>query len=191
MRGKLPHSVSMHLSLYQVATAVAARTLRSGRLGASLAGRRGAARRWQAWAAGHRRPGPLAVVHAASVGEALAADPIASRLAASGIQVIRSFSSPSLEGWAGLTGDHADYVPLDIEGHVTMTLDALSPSVLVISRGDVWPVLTQSARRRGIPVVVVDGTVRAESARLRWPARHILRPIYASLSAVDAVADHD
>jgi len=181
----------MHLSLYQAATALAARTVRGGKLGASLEGRLHASCRWHRWAEQSRASRLLIWVHAASVGEALAADPIAQRLECGGAQVVRTFSSPSAAGWAGLAGDHADYVPLDVRSHVTRTLDALRPDALVFSRGDLWPVLVGEAARRRIPIAVVGGQVRAASRRLRWPARNVLGAAHGALTLVDVVSHDD
>ncbi|HEY2825238.1 MAG TPA: glycosyltransferase N-terminal domain-containing protein [Gemmatimonadales bacterium] len=182
----------MHMALYQAATALAARTIRSGTLGASLSGRALAAQRWVRWAAERRREGPLIWLHAASVGETIAASAVIRRLEADGrAQIVRTYSSPSAARWPDRGTCHADYVPLDVTPSVTATLDALRPAALVFSRGDLWPVLVIEAQRRNIPVAVIGGTVRQSSRRLGWPAAPLLRAMHRDLQSVGAVSDQD
>src|SRR5437660_1548926 len=68
---------------------------------ASLAGRRAATEQWQAWSRAKRKSGRLVWVHAASVGEAVTAEPVVRRLlvAEPGLTPIYTHSSPTIAGW--------------------------------------------------------------------------------------------
>jgi 3-deoxy-D-manno-octulosonic-acid transferase len=151
-----------------------------GKLARSVAGRRGAVERWIDWAAHHRTTAPLIWIHAASVGEALTAQPVVARLRSilRDVQVIHSYTSPSVEQWpASFEVGTADYAPLDEPAPVARVLDALSPSLLVFSRGDLWPELVGAAQARDVPVVVLGAGVRPRSHRLH----PFLRPLYAAM----------
>lgn len=167
-----------------------------GALGRSLAGRRQAAARWAAWARTARRGagGPLVWSHAASVGEALAVEPIIRRLRRAlpdSLQVL-TYSSASAADWPEFPYvDHADFVPLDERAQVAQAMDALRPSLLLFSRGDLWPELVGAASCRGVPVAITGGTVRPGSARLRWPARALFRRMYESVCYAGAVSEGD
>ena len=128
------------------------------------------------------------------MGECLAVEPIIHRLrnAVPRVQVARSFSSPSAASWpASLTGDVHDYIPLDEPCPTGRVLDAVRPSLLLFSRGDLWPELvTQSASRR-IPVAVAGATVRPESKRLYPGARTAFRQLYNTIAWVGAVSEAD
>jgi 3-deoxy-D-manno-octulosonic-acid transferase len=177
-----------------VAWAVNRLPLPAGKLAAILAGRRAAAERWRSWAERDRREGRLVWLHAASVGEALAAQPVVRRLRAAlpGLQVVLTHTSPSVTGRGSLAGaDHADYLPRDEPTPMARTLDALRPDLLLFSRGDIWPELTRQAHARGVPLAVTGGVVRPRSGRLRWPARAVLRPVCRLLDYVGAVTDGD
>lgn len=168
--------------------------LPASKLAESLAGRRGAPERWRAWADHHRREGRLLWLHAASVGEALAAEPVVRRLRAAlpGLQVVLTHTSPSISHRNPLAGaDHADYLPLDEPRPIARTLAALRPDLLVFSRGDIWPELVRRAHVRGVLLAVIGGTVRPRSRRLRWPARAVLRPACRQLAYVGAVSEGD
>ena len=90
-------------------------------------------------------------------------------------------ASPSAASGGGWPVAHADFLPLDRRADARRTLDALDPAILVIGRCDVWPELMRETARRGIPIALVGATVRANSARLRWPARAAYRNVLGGL----------
>ncbi len=133
-------------------------------------------------------------MHGASVGEILAALPLARRLKAARPDhlVALTYTSPSAHEWPGnWPVDRADYLPPDEPKPVRRTLDTLRPRMVIFSRSDVWPELTASALRRGIPVALIGGTVRPGSGRLRWPLRRWFTPLYAGLAYAAAASEPD
>ena len=187
--------VAMYRLLYQATTGALQRVpFGSGKLAASIAGRRGAATRWAEWAAVRRGTGPVLWVHGASVGEVAAIEPVIRRLqsAQPGLRFVLSFSSPSMASWARPTwADQADYVPLDQPAAIGKALTAVDPAALLFSRGDLWPELVAGALDREIPVAVIGATVRQHSLRLRWPTRALTSRLYRGLSYVGAVSAGD
>ncbi|HXV85956.1 MAG TPA: glycosyltransferase N-terminal domain-containing protein [Gemmatimonadales bacterium] len=157
----------------------------------SAEGRLAARHGWLTWAP---PPGPLVWVHAASVGEALTATPVLIRLRAAraNLRVALTYTSPSLARWPGsLVADRADYLPPDDRTTMEAVFQHLHPAVVVFARGDVWPGVVKAARRHGIPVVLIGGTVRPASRRLRGPARLVLGNTYQSLAWCGAVSPAD
>lgn len=154
-----------------------------------------APRRMAEWSAAHReRARPLAWFHAASVGEGLQARAVleAFRAIRPEFQVVFTHFSPSAESLAaGMPADLVSYLPYDRAGDVVAALDALSPDLLVFAKLDLWPELATRAAARGTAVAVVAATVLADSGRLRWPARTLVAPGYASLAAIGAVGRED
>lgn len=149
----------------------------------------------QSWGAAHREPSrPLLLFHAASAGELRQAEPIIRRLRArhSGWQMAVSYFSRSGR-------DVAESLPVDVTGlspwdtgeDVASLLTVLAPTAIVITKHDLWPGLASAAASRGIPMFLVAATVRPRSGRLRWPARGVLAPAYASLAGIAAVTDAD
>lgn len=168
--------------------------LGSGKLARSLAGRRGAAERWIDWAARHRTTAPLVWIHGASVGEALTAQPVVARLRSilRDVQVTHSFTSPSVEQWpAPFEAETADYAPLDEPAPVARVLEALSPSLLVFSRGDLWPELVLTAQAQDVPVAVLGAGVRPRSRRRHPLARPLYAAIHERVSWLGAVSQAD
>ncbi len=180
---------------YRLVTLLAHKTpLPRGKLATSLAGRRAASTRWVEWAFSNRTAGQLVWVHAASVGESLTAIPVINRLKAHNpsLQIAHSFTSPSYESWSGsIPADSSDYLPLDEPRTIADVFGALRPSLVVCSRGDLWPEMAFASVARQIPIAIISGTVRPGSRRLLRPARRALSPTYECISWLGAASDGD
>jgi 3-deoxy-D-manno-octulosonic-acid transferase len=137
---------------------------------------------------------PLIWFHAPSVGEGLQARPVAHawRAAHPSWQQAYTYFSPSAATFSASVGaDLTDYLPFDSARNADAMLDALSPSLLVFAKLDVWPVLVERAHARGVPVALISATLAAASGRRGWWSQQLVRDAYAALSAVGAIdADH-
>ena len=163
----------------------------------ALRARRGIRARYRAWGAAHRdRHRPLLWMHAPSVGEGLQARPILelARTRRPDVQLAYTHFSPSAIAFArGLDVDFREYLPFDTPGDARTALEALSPTALVFSKLDVWPVITHEARARGVRLGLISATLARGSSRRSRTASSLLRDAYASLEAVGAIdaADAD
>ena len=162
-----------------------------GKAARTVRGRHGGARALAAWAATHRRPGARLVwFHAASVGEGRQAEAVLLRLrqARPDWLFLYTYASASAESFAGrLPVDFAGYVPADTPADVGSSLDAVRPDALVFSATDLWPVLVEEARRRGVRLALISATLAPTSSRRGWWARALLTPAYAALDSVGAI----
>ncbi len=107
-------------------------------------------------------------VHAVSVGEALAALPLARRLktkfpdrplyvsttTATGQRLARERMS---------FADGIFYFPLDWAGPVRRVLRAVEPALVVILETEIWPNFLRECRRVGVPVMFVNGRISERS----------------------------
>jgi len=161
----------------------------------TLRARRGLADRYRRWAELHRdRSRPLLWMHAPSVGEGLQARPVLERIRAMrpDVQLAYTHFSPSAEGFAArLNVDFRDYLPFDATTAARDALDALQPTALVFSKGDVWPTLTREARARDVRLGLISATLATRSSRRRGIASAMLRNAYARLDAVGAIDGED
>ncbi len=175
---------------------LAVASLLSPKLARSVTGRKSALERMRAWEAS-RRPGEggeLVWLHAASAGELAGAAPVVAELrrSRSDLRFAVTYSSPSAEPTAArLEPVYHGFVPYDLRRHTDAAVEALRPSALVYAKHDVWPNLTASARRAGVPTGLINATVRPGSARLRQPGRALLKRAYRALDAVGAVSAAD
>jgi 3-deoxy-D-manno-octulosonic-acid transferase len=138
--------------------------------------------------AGRTRPGgPLAWVHAASIGEAtsvlvlierlLEERPGLSILLTTGTVAAARLLEPRLP-----CGARHQFVPVDLPGAVTRFLDHWRPDLAIWVESELWPNLVLLTARRGIPMLLVNGRLSARShARWRtWGA--LARPILGSFA---------
>jgi 3-deoxy-D-manno-octulosonic-acid transferase len=157
--------------------------------------RLGSLARLRRWSEASRDPArPLIWFHAASVGEGLQAESVLQELRTlrPDCQYVYTHFSPSAEPLARrLPVDVADYLPYDVPAAARDLLDALGPALLVFAKLDLWPELATRAASRGTSVAIVAGTVSRGSGRLRWPARSLLRPGYAAITAAAAISRED
>ena len=133
--------------------------------------------------AGRARPdGPLAWVHAASVGESLSMIPLIERLISSrpelGVLVTTgTVSSATLMCERLPAGAFHQYAPVDRLPFVRRFLDHWRPDLALWAESEFWPNLITEARARAIPLVLVNGRV-SERSFSRW---RLARPLIADL----------
>jgi len=165
------------------------------KLARGLKARRNAHEILARWGATERDPDrPTIWLHAPSVGEGLQARAVLEALKARrrDLQVVFTHFSPSAENLArDMPADVSGYLPWDLGGPMSAVLGAVQPRAVVFAKTEVWPVLVAEAVRRGVPCVLVGGTLAAEAGRLRWPARGFLRSTWTSLERVAAIAQED
>ncbi len=132
------------------------------------------------------RPAAGAVwIHAVSVGEVAVAATLIKRLPETLPLVITTVTPTGQEQARAQFKDRAPfkdratvaYLPFDIGFAVGRFFRHFRPSALILVEGDYWPLVLEAARRRGVPVAVVNGRVGEHSAsRLRrtpWIARRL------------------
>jgi 3-deoxy-D-manno-octulosonic-acid transferase len=127
-------------------------------------------------------------VHAASVGEVLAAEPLVRLLSRRDADHPTFMTTTSLTGRTTAReqiGVPAALLPLDWAWVVRRVLGTMHPAALVVVETELWPNLFRAARRAGVPLVLVSGKISARAAqRYAW-----VRPlIRAALRQVCAIA---
>ncbi len=122
-------------------------------------------------------------IHAASVGEVLAAEPLVFELRKRHPEIPLLVSTTSLTGRATaldrLGADAVMLLPADIAWIVDRTLRRVTPRCLIIIETEIWPALLRAASRFGVPVIFASGCISSRSARrYRW-AGSLLRAVLA------------
>lgn len=135
-------------------------------------------------------------IHAASVGEVLAAEPLIRELRRLRPGVTVLVSTTSLPGRATaydrLGVDAVMLLPVDLRWIIDATMRRVRPQGLVIVETELWPALLRAAAQNGVPTVMVSGRISPRSAvryaRIRSLTRAMLRQVAAYLmqSAADA-----
>ncbi|MDT8407978.1 MAG: 3-deoxy-D-manno-octulosonic acid transferase [Wenzhouxiangellaceae bacterium] len=111
-------------------------------------------------------------LHAASVGELNAAEGLLRHWLANDpeCRIVVSTLTATAAGevanrFAGQPRLRHLFAPLDAAGCVGRWLDHTRPRALVLVETEIWPVLLDQCRRRGIPVAIVNGRISASAFR--------------------------
>jgi len=140
-----------------------------------------------------RPPGRLVWFHAASVGETLSLLPVvealagqASVLLTTGTVTSASLAAERLPGFA-----LHQFVPLDVSAWVKRFLDHWQPDCAVFVESEIWPTTLAMLDARGIPRLLLNGSMSAQSAR-RWRyAPRFARQMLGGFQAVHAQSARD
>lgn len=89
-----------------------------------------------------------------------------------------------LTAWQGV-------FPLDFWPCSTGAFQRLQPDLLVLTEGELWPEHLQQARRRRIPVCLINARLSDRSFRRHHRLRRLTRPLFQHLSAVLAGSEPD
>ncbi len=85
------------------------------------------------------------------------------------------------------------YLPFDLGFAVHRFFRRHQPRALILVEGDYWPLLLREARRRGLPVAVVNGRVGDRGFRRMLRLRAVLGPLFAAVDrfGVQTAGDRD
>ncbi len=139
---------------------------------------------------------PIIWVHAVSVGETRAAQPLIRALQDQwpGHTILLTGMTPTGRA-AGLEvyGDSVvqAYLPYDLPAAVDRFFAHFSPDFGVLMETEIWPNLLTGAQRRKVPVILVNARLSARSARGYGRLAALIRPAFASLAAVAAQTPDD
>ena len=139
---------------------------------------------------------PLIWVHAVSVGETRAAEPLVRELKAQhpdhGILLTHMTPTGRRTGET-LFGEGVAraYLPYDYPAAVARFLDHYRPRTGILLETEVWPNLVQECKARGIPVYLVNARLSQRSLRGYLWVRKFAHQSFAALTAVAAQTSDD
>ncbi|HEX2162438.1 MAG TPA: glycosyltransferase N-terminal domain-containing protein, partial [Thermoanaerobaculia bacterium] len=133
-------------------------------------------------------------IHAVSVGEAAVAATLA-RALPGGPLVVTTITPTGQEraraAFRSRPATAVAYLPFDLAPPLGRFLRRFDPAALVLVEGDYWPLLLSRARRRGMPVAVVNGRIGDRSFRRlsRW--RRLARLLFAPVDRFAVQSEED
>ena len=133
-------------------------------------------------------------VHAASVGEVVAAKELIGALKAKfpGRKIILSTFTATGRDMARSAGaDGAILLPLDHPWIVRRALETFDPSLLVLMETELWPNLLRICRRKGIPAVLLSGRLSPGSFRYYYFFRRFFSRVVRQLTALGRQSAED
>ena len=153
-----------------------------------------------------RTPGPEdrarrpLLIHAVSAGEMAAARALAARFLCDaggpGVILTTGNAGGRRAAWSLLDGGSTvgvTYLPWDRPRAVDRWLEAQAPCAVVVVETEIWPGLFLACRRRGIPLVIVNGRIYPRDVRRYGLARGFFRSVLACPAAigVQSAAERD
>jgi 3-deoxy-D-manno-octulosonic-acid transferase len=139
---------------------------------------------------------PLIWVHAVSVGETRAAEPLVKALAATHpeYQILLTHMTPTgRETGEQLFGSTLMrcYLPYDLPACVAAFLRHFRPRIGILMETELWPNLIHASRSAGVPLYLVNARLSERSARGYARAPGLTRDALAALAAVGAQTEAD
>ena len=135
-------------------------------------------------------------LHAASVGEVIAAQALIERLRARYPDAMLLVTTATATGAAIAaarlpSGVMHAYLPIDWPGAVRRFLRATQPHCALIMETEVWPNLYHRCKTAGIPLVIINGRLSARTLRTGSWMRSVYRATLAQVDAVLARSETD
>lgn len=121
-------------------------------------------------------------LHAVSVGEVKAAQPVLEALRKNypGYQLVVSTVTPTGNKMAKdlcANSDIVIYLPFDFSFVVRKVLKKIKPKLLLIMETEIWPNLILGAQNTGIPVIIINGRISDKAFNRYKLVRGFLKPI--------------
>ena len=141
--------------------------------------------------------GPIIWLHAVSVGETRAAEPLVHALLEQypGHRVLLTHMTPT--GRATSTALYKDpriliaYVPYDLTGAVDRFLTRVQPEMGLLMETEIWPNLILRSRAHQVPILLINARMSARSGRRYARFDQLIRPVLSALTAVGAQTQDD
>jgi 3-deoxy-D-manno-octulosonic-acid transferase len=137
-----------------------------------------------------RGEGKSVWVHGASVGEVNLARPLVKALRAKRPELRLHVSANTVAGREQAAQAYPEatvsYFPIDFSCAAGRALDRVAPAAVILVELEVWPNFLKACRKRGIPVVVVNGRMTERSFRRYRRFGALFRPAFRGLAAVGA-----
>lgn len=135
-------------------------------------------------------------IHAVSVGEVQVAGQLMRALRAQDPSVRFVFSTTSSTGWKQAEGQVAPgdaliYNPLDFPRVVRRALDAVRPRAIILTESEIWPNFIRAAKKRGIPLFLVNARVSDRSAPRYRALRWFFGEVFRCFTRIFAQSDLD
>ncbi len=86
---------------------------------------------------------------------------------------------------------HTFYFPIDLRGPVKRALDRVRPSLVIIAETEIWPTFMSDCRRRGIPVMMINGRISDKSLPRYRAVRRWIAPVLADYAVLGMQSESD
>lgn len=132
--------------------------------------------------------------HSSSMGEFEQAKPIIEKLKSErDVNILVTFFSPS--GYENSKkypyADIISYIPFDTKFNAERFIAIVNPNVAVIMRYDIWPNIIKALNSKGVPILLVDATLRKDSPRKSILLRSFHKTLFNYFTKILTVSKSD
>lgn len=132
--------------------------------------------------------------HSSSMGEFEQAKPIIEKMKTEkDVNILVTFFSPS--GYENSKkypyADIISYIPFDTKFNAERFLAIVNPTVAVIMRYDIWPNIIKVLNSKGVPILLVDATLRKNSPRKSIFLRSFHKTLFNYFTKILTVSELD
>jgi 3-deoxy-D-manno-octulosonic-acid transferase len=136
----------------------------------------------------------IVLFHAASMGEFEHIKPLLFNLKEkyNTINVLTFFSPSGYKHVKDTPGlDFFLYMPFDFSSQWKKLYKIINPSLLIISKHDVWPMQIWQAKEMDIPIYLVNASLPENSSRTRLFIKSFLKHVYRDFSKIFTISEED
>ena len=129
------------------------------------------------------------VIHAASVGEVIAATPLVKRIQKEYPHLPITFTTVTPTGSERVKAAFGDsvthcYLPYDLPCVINRFIDFIQPKVFIVIETELWPNLIDCLAHRHIPFIVANARLSARSARRYGKVKQHLQRMFSQISLI-------
>lgn len=129
------------------------------------------------------------VIHAASVGEVIAATPLVRRIQQDYPELSITFTTVTPTGSDRVKAAFGDsvthcYLPYDLPCAINRFIDFVQPKLCIVIETELWPNLIQQLSRHNIPFIVANARLSARSAKRYGKVRARLQRMWSQISLI-------
>ena len=129
------------------------------------------------------------VIHAASVGEVIAATPLVKRIQKEYPNLPITFTTVTPTGSERVKAAFGDsvthcYLPYDLPCVINRFIDFIQPKVFIVIETELWPNLIDCLAHRNIPFIVANARLSARSARRYGKVKQHLQRMFSQISLI-------
>lgn len=132
------------------------------------------------------KPGKRIWLHAVSVGEVLLCRPLVTKLRAERPELNIIISVTTATGYRMAQRHFAEheiiFYPFDFSWAVKRMLKVVQPEMILLVELELWPNFIRAAKKRNIPVAVINGRLTERSCRGFQRAKRVLAPMFAGVA---------
>ena len=138
--------------------------------------------------------GKRILFHTASLGEFEHIRPILQMLKEQyqAVNIVTFFSPSGYENVGQPPGlDFYTYLPIDRPKNWKKIFNTVKPSFIVVAKWDIWPGQVWTAHKMGIPIFLINASLRNESTRAKKGVKQFFKYVYRDIDRIFAVSQAD